>query len=151
MIAATHSLSYVIEASLLFIPLILWIILVAYVFRDLFRNAEMSGVKKAWWVLAQFVLPLVGCLLYFLIHGGSMDQGATQLAAAHEETEAIRAAQIALESHAAEALEMAHAAFAAQSDQSELVAQAAQDAKAAQAALALQNEEMLALAQATQT
>ena len=82
MIAATHSLSYVIEASLLFIPLILWIILVAYVFRDLFRNAEMSGVKKAWWVLAQFVLPLVGCLLYFLIHGGSMDQGATQLAAA---------------------------------------------------------------------
>jgi hypothetical protein len=154
MIASTYPLLNVFVTSLFFMPLIFWIILVAYVFRDLFRSTEMSGVKKAWWALVQFVLPLVGCLLYFLVNGGSINQRQirpSQFADAQKESEAIRAAQITLEMHTADALDLANAAFAAQSDQSELVVQAAQDAKSALAALALQTEEVLLLAQATQT
>jgi hypothetical protein len=154
MMAATHSLLYVLVTSLFFVPVIFWIILVAYVFRDIFRSNEMSGVKKAWWALAQFVLPLIGCLLYFVVNGASINQREirpSEFAKAQVETQAIRAAQIGLELHLGEAFEMAHGALAAQSDQSQLVAAAAQDAKAAQGALVLQAEEMAKLAQRLET
>ena len=51
-----------------------WIVLVFHVLQDLFRSHDLSGGAKARWVLFLFVFPLIGCVLYLLIRGGSMHE-----------------------------------------------------------------------------
>ena len=58
-------------AMLWFFVFILWIWLVISIFIDMF-HAEMSGWAKAFWVVFVIVLPLLGVLVYLIVHGGDM-------------------------------------------------------------------------------
>ncbi len=56
------------------------------IFSDLFRS-EISGFGKAVWVLFIFVLPLLGMLVYLIVHGN--DMGKRQVAAAQAQKQAM--------------------------------------------------------------
>ncbi len=72
MIASNYPLLDVFVSTLYFVVLIGWIILVFHVFQDIMRSHDLDGVAKALWVLFILVLPLIGCLLYLVVRGGSM-------------------------------------------------------------------------------
>lgn len=55
---------------------VLWIWLAIAVFTDIFRSHDLSGGAKALWVVAIFVMPLLGVLLYFAFRGSKMRQHA---------------------------------------------------------------------------
>jgi hypothetical protein len=48
-----------------------WIWLLIAVFADLFRS-DMSGWGKAAWTIFVVLLPLLGVLIYLIVHGGDM-------------------------------------------------------------------------------
>ena len=49
-----------------------WIILLIRVFSDVFRNHEMSGWAKAFWVIFVVILPFLGVLIYLIANGSGM-------------------------------------------------------------------------------
>ncbi len=51
-----------------------WLIVVFRVVYDIFRNREMSGWGKAGWFLVVLIVPLIGVLIYVIVHGGDMAQ-----------------------------------------------------------------------------
>ena len=53
---------------------VVWIWIVISVLIDVFRN-DMSGGFKALWVLGIFLVPLIGVLVYLLVHGSEMRMG----------------------------------------------------------------------------
>ena len=53
---------------------VVWIWIVISVLIDVFRN-DMSGGFKALWVLAIFLVPVIGVLAYLLVHGSEMRMG----------------------------------------------------------------------------
>jgi Phospholipase_D-nuclease N-terminal len=55
-----------------FFLLFLWILLLIFVFADIFRSADLSGLAKALWVTFVIVLPLLGVLVYLIARGGDM-------------------------------------------------------------------------------
>ena len=61
-----------------FMLLVAWISLLIAIIGDIFRDHELSGGKKALWVILIIVLPLVGCLIYMLVRGGSMNRRAAR-------------------------------------------------------------------------
>jgi hypothetical protein len=48
-----------------------WIWLLVAVFGDIFRS-DMGGWGKAGWTIFVIVLPLLGVLIYLIVHGGDM-------------------------------------------------------------------------------
>ena len=52
---------------------IAWIWLVISIFIDIFRS-DMSGWAKAGWIILVLLLPLLGVLLYVIVHGKSMTE-----------------------------------------------------------------------------
>jgi Phospholipase_D-nuclease N-terminal len=44
-----------------------------WVFGDLFRSRDLSGLMKALWVLFIIVLPVVGVVVYLILRAGGMD------------------------------------------------------------------------------
>jgi hypothetical protein len=69
---------------LIFVGFFLWIWVAVYVFADIFRSKDMSGWAKALWVVAIFVLPLLGVLMYLIINGRKMQERAVDDAAQQE-------------------------------------------------------------------
>ena len=59
---------------LIFFLWVIWIWLLITVFIDLFRNKAMNGWKKALWVIFLIFLPLIGVLVYLIVHGDEMQQ-----------------------------------------------------------------------------
>jgi hypothetical protein len=59
---------------LIFFLWVIWIWLLITVFIDLFRNKAMNGWKKALWVIFLIFLPLLGVLVYLIVHGDEMQQ-----------------------------------------------------------------------------
>jgi hypothetical protein len=53
-----------------------WLCLLFYVFADIFRSHDLSGLAKTLWVLFVFILPMIGCLAYLLIRGGGIHERA---------------------------------------------------------------------------
>jgi hypothetical protein len=51
-----------------------WIFILIRVFADIFRNHEMSGWGKALWTIFVIILPLIGTLIYLIVHGSGMAQ-----------------------------------------------------------------------------
>ncbi len=153
MIGSTHPLLDDFVSSLFIMPLVLWTVLVIYVFGDLFRDSEMNGAKKAWWAIAQFVLPLIGCLLYFLLNAESINRRQKRRnhpSDSHEDLPLILESMTELEIRTGEALELARATFAAQSEHSEFIAQTTRNVEAANAALKLDGEKVVRLSEAFQ-
>jgi len=62
----------------------IWIWLSISVFIDIFRSHDMGGVHKAIWVVAIFILPLLGVLAYLIVRGGKMNQHAVEAAQAQD-------------------------------------------------------------------
>lgn len=62
----------------------IWIWLAISVFIDIFRSHDMGGVHKAIWVVAIFILPLLGVLAYLIVRGGKMNQHAVEAAQAQD-------------------------------------------------------------------
>ena len=58
-------------SMLYFFLFFIWISLLISIFGDIFRS-DMSGVTKAVWVLFVVVIPLLGCLIYLIVHGDDM-------------------------------------------------------------------------------
>ncbi|HQT99209.1 MAG TPA: PLD nuclease N-terminal domain-containing protein [Acidimicrobiales bacterium] len=52
--------------------MVLWIVLVVHILADVVRSHDLSGGAKAAWVALILVLPFAGCLVYFIIRGGTM-------------------------------------------------------------------------------
>lgn len=48
-----------------------WIMLLFRVFGDIFRS-DISGIAKGFWAVFVIITPLVGVLLYLIVHGSSM-------------------------------------------------------------------------------
>ena len=59
---------------------VLWIWVLIYVFIDIFRSHDLSGVAKALWFVFVLFIPLIGVLVYLLVRGSSMQDRAVQQA-----------------------------------------------------------------------
>ncbi|CAM8649512.1 SHOCT domain containing protein [Acidimicrobiia bacterium] len=62
----------VVLTFLWFTMFFIWIWLAISVFIDIFRSPDMGGIHKALWVLAIFVVPFLGVLVYLIVRGGKM-------------------------------------------------------------------------------
>jgi len=61
-------------AMFVFFIFVMWIWLVITIFIDIFRNHEMNGWAKAGWSIFIIFLPLLGVLIYMIVHGGDMQR-----------------------------------------------------------------------------
>ena len=59
---------------------VLWIWVLIYVFIDIFRSRDLSGVAKALWFVFVLFIPLIGVLVYLIARGGEMHERAVQQA-----------------------------------------------------------------------
>ena len=64
---------------------VIWIWVLIWVFMDIFRSHDLSGVAKALWFLFVLVIPLFGVLMYLIVRGGSMHQRAMERAREQED------------------------------------------------------------------
>lgn len=74
MFASDYSILGVFLSTLIVTGFIFWLLLVYHIFQDIFHSHDLSGAAKAFWVLFLFVLPLLGCLVYLAVRGGSMHE-----------------------------------------------------------------------------
>jgi ABC-type multidrug transport system fused ATPase/permease subunit len=70
-----------------FFLFIIWIWLLITIFVDIFRS-DMNGWIKALWVIFVIVLPLLGVLIYLIVHGSDMQNRAVESAQKQQEAEA---------------------------------------------------------------
>ena len=56
-----------------FFMFFIWIWLLISIFGDIFRS-DMSGWSKALWTIFVIVLPLLGVLIYMIVHGSAMQE-----------------------------------------------------------------------------
>src|SRR5262245_883867 len=59
-----------------FFLFLIYIWLLIAIFSDLFRDHELSGWAKAFWVLFILFVPLLGILVYLIARGGGMSRRA---------------------------------------------------------------------------
>ena len=64
--------------SMLFFALwVIWIWTLIWVFIDIVRSSDLSGVAKALWFLFVLLIPLIGVLVYLIARGASMSERAS--------------------------------------------------------------------------
>ncbi len=64
-----------------FFLFVIWFWLLLSVFSDLFRDHELSGGMKAFWIFFVILLPYLGVLVYFIARGNGMaSRSAKQMA-----------------------------------------------------------------------
>lgn len=73
-------------SMLLFFLFVGWIWLLISIFGDIFRS-DLSGGTKAFWTIFIILLPLIGVLVYLLVHGGEMQQRSVQHAVRLQEAQ----------------------------------------------------------------
>jgi type VI protein secretion system component VasK len=64
---------------------VLWFWVLIYVFIDIFRSRDLSGVAKALWFVFVLLIPLIGVLVYLIARGGKMQAHAEQEAAQQDQ------------------------------------------------------------------
>jgi membrane protein implicated in regulation of membrane protease activity len=57
---------------------VLWIWVLIYVFVDIFRSRDLSGLAKALWFVFVLFIPLIGVLVYLIARGGEMHERAVR-------------------------------------------------------------------------
>lgn len=73
-------------SMLWFFFLFIWIIVLANILTDLFRDRSLSGVAKTLWVVFLVFLPFLAALVYFLTRGrGMAERAAAQQERAQEQ------------------------------------------------------------------
>ena len=61
-----------------------WLILLFYVFADIFRSHDLKGWAKAAWLILVIIFPLIGILAYFIFRGDKMRAHQVQAVADQE-------------------------------------------------------------------
>jgi hypothetical protein len=64
---------------------VIWVWVLIWVFIDIFRSHDLSGLAKALWFLFVLVIPLIGVVVYLILRGGSMHQRALERARQQED------------------------------------------------------------------
>jgi Phospholipase_D-nuclease N-terminal len=70
MVLADVGLFELIWTTLFILMLVVFIGLIIFVVRDLFRDHEMSGWAKVGWLVAVVIFPILGSLVYLIARGG---------------------------------------------------------------------------------
>jgi membrane protein implicated in regulation of membrane protease activity len=83
---------------------VLWIWVLIYVFIDIFRSHDLSGVAKALWFVFVLFIPLIGVLVYLIARGGEMQQRAVQQAQQQDQEARRYIQQVANEPNSADEL-----------------------------------------------
>jgi divalent metal cation (Fe/Co/Zn/Cd) transporter len=73
---------------------VVWVWILFTIISDLFRNHDMSGGKKALWIVLLVFIPYLTALVYLIIHGNDMRERTlkAQAEAKHQADDYIRAA-----------------------------------------------------------
>ncbi|WP_063007578.1 SHOCT domain-containing protein [Nocardia kruczakiae] len=79
-----------------------YLMLLFWIFTDLFRDHGTSGWVKAIWVVFLFVLPLLTSLVYLIVRGGGMAQRSAQAAKQVEQAQDAYIKEVAGTSSAAQ-------------------------------------------------
>ena len=74
----TGSLWDIVVWTFWFMLLVAWISLLFACVGDIFRDHELGGGAKVGWTILLIVLPVVGCLIYMLARGESMNRRAAK-------------------------------------------------------------------------
>lgn len=72
MLAADYPILNLFWTIMFFFLWVAWIILVFRVIMDVFRNDDMNGLSKAFWLIFVILIPWLGVLVYLIAHGGEM-------------------------------------------------------------------------------
>jgi len=72
-----------------FFLFVVWFWILIVIFGDIFRDHDLSGGLKAFWVLFVVIVPLLGILVYLIARGGGMAaRAASQQKAAQDQFDA---------------------------------------------------------------
>ena len=71
MMATGYPLLDIFISTLYLAVVLFWLIMASHILADLFRSHALSGLAKASWILLILLFPLIGCLLYVLVRGGT--------------------------------------------------------------------------------
>jgi len=55
-----------------------WFMCLFWIFGDLFRSRDLSGLAKTFWVLFIIIVPFLGILVYLIVRGHSMTDRALE-------------------------------------------------------------------------
>ncbi len=88
-----YPLLHLLWQLLLIFGFIIWFWLLITVFSDLFRRHDITGGKKALWIILLFVTNLIGILIYLIVNGHGM---------AERNQKAVAAAQKQFDDHVKE-------------------------------------------------
>jgi hypothetical protein len=81
---ATFAVGQVLLSMLYFFLFFIWIMLLFYVFVDIFRSHDMGGVAKTLWLIFVIVFPYLGVFVYLIARGGKMAEHSAQAAQAQD-------------------------------------------------------------------
>jgi Short C-terminal domain/Phospholipase_D-nuclease N-terminal len=62
-----------------------WIMLLFRTIGDIFRNRDMGGAGKAFWLIFVIAIPWLGVLIYLIAHGADMTRREIEQQQAHED------------------------------------------------------------------
>jgi hypothetical protein len=65
-----------------------WFMCLWWVFGDLFRSKDLSGLAKTVWVLFIIILPILGTLVYLIVRGHGMSDRALEAAQERQQQQA---------------------------------------------------------------
>jgi hypothetical protein len=71
-------------STLYFFCWVLWLMLLFWIFSDIFRSRDLSGWAKAGWLAFVVFVPLLGVLVYLIARGGSMHERQVRQAKAQD-------------------------------------------------------------------
>jgi membrane protein implicated in regulation of membrane protease activity len=83
---------------------VIWIWILIYVFIDIFRSHDLSGVAKALWFVFVLFIPLIGVLVYLIARGGEMHERAVRQAQQQDQEARRYIQQTAAEGNSADQL-----------------------------------------------
>ena len=89
MIAADFGVGEVLWSFLWFFLFVIWIMILFYVFTDIFRSKDLGGLAKTLWVLFVILTPYLGVFVYLIARGNKMAENTVK--AAQEQDAAARA------------------------------------------------------------
>jgi hypothetical protein len=84
MLLGTFAVGEVLLSTMYFFLFFIWIMLLFYVFADVFRSHDLGGFAKALWLLFVIIVPYLGVFVYLIARGPKMAQRAAEQAQAQD-------------------------------------------------------------------
>lgn len=84
MFAAEFGTGQVLWSIFWFFLFFMWIMLLFYVFADIFRSPDLGGWAKTFWTLFVVVLPYLGVFVYVIVRGDKMAKNSAAAAEAQD-------------------------------------------------------------------